>query len=148
MGGVDISSRQLNKLPLKFGKIEGHFICDMNELATLEGAPSDVGSYFDCNNNKLTTLIGSPIEVGGDFYCNDNNLITFEGYPSRIDGDFICYNNPIWGVYKLFPNPKSFMDSLDYNYLRGDKIDKRRFREALEEFDIEIPESIPGWKYI
>jgi len=40
------------------------------------------------------------------------------------------------------------MDSVDYNYLRGDKIDKRRFKEALDEFGIDIPESIPGYEWI
>jgi carbamoylphosphate synthase large subunit len=40
------------------------------------------------------------------------------------------------------------MESLDYNYLRGKSIDKKRFQEALDELGIELPESIPGYKYI
>jgi hypothetical protein len=55
---------------------------------------------------------------------------------------------PIWAIYELFPDHNSFIDSQDYNYLRGDSIDKRRFREALDEIGIKMPESIPGWKYI
>ena len=42
----------------------------------------------------------------------------------------------ILGVYKLFPDHTSFIDSLDYNYLRGMSIDRRRFKEALDEVGI------------
>jgi len=149
VGGEFIcSNNQLTSLKGAPSRIEFNFECHSNELISLEGAPSYVGSYFDCNSNKLTTLIGSPIEVGGDFYCNDNNLISFEGYPSRMDGDFICYNNPIFQLFILFPDYKSFIDSMDYGYLRGTTIDKRRFREALEEVKRKVPKSITGYKYI
>jgi hypothetical protein len=149
VGGEFIcSNNQLTSLKGAPSHIEWNFNCNNNKLISLEGAPSYVGSYFDCNNNKLTSLIGSPIEVGGDFYCNDNNLISFEGYPSRMDGDFICYNNPIFQLFILFPDLKSFMDSLDYGYIRGRDVVKMRFQQALEEFDIKMPKSIPGWKYI
>jgi hypothetical protein len=40
------------------------------------------------------------------------------------------------------------MDSLDYSYLRGTTIIKWRFKEALEEIGMDLPESIPGYKYI
>jgi carbamoylphosphate synthase large subunit len=40
------------------------------------------------------------------------------------------------------------MDSLDYNYLRGKSIDRKRFEEALDELGIETPEYIKGWKWI
>jgi hypothetical protein len=40
------------------------------------------------------------------------------------------------------------MDSLDYNYLRGSSIDKKRLEEALGEFDIKMPKRISGWKLI
>ena len=56
--------------------------------------------------------------------------------------------NSIWEVYKLFPDWKTYKDSLDYGYLRGDRIDKRRLEEALEEIGIEVPNEIMGWKWI
>ena len=55
---------------------------------------------------------------------------------------------PIWAIYELFPDHKSFIDSQDYNYLRGRNIDKRRFKEALDEIGIDIPKRIKGWKWI
>ena len=147
-GNVDISYyRRLTKLPLKFGKVTGNFWTQSNKLTSLEGSPREVGGGFFCQDNKLTTLEGGPIYVGRDFDCSTNDLITLEGLPKKF-GDFVFINNPIWNVYELFPDIKSFLESMDYNYLRGKSIDKIRFKESLEELNIEIPESIPGWKYI
>jgi hypothetical protein len=127
------------------------FGCNDNKLITLEGAPRKVGGDFLCRNNKLTSLLGGPIYVGEGFDCEENNLISLEGGPTEFgeDFDFYCEENPIWNVYELFPSYKSFMDSLDYNYLRGKSIDKRRFEEALDEVGlIKMPKRISGWKWI
>ena len=189
-GNVNLETRGLKELPLKFGKVTGYFYCHSNQLTTLEGGPSEVGGYFDCGNNQLTTLEGAPREVGGDFNCYNNQLTTLEGAPREVVGSFncsynqlttleggprsvggdfncynnqlttlegsprsvggyfSCYNNPIHSVYILFPDHKSFMDSLDYNYLRGSDIVKFRFKEACEEAGIKVPKSINGYKYI
>jgi hypothetical protein len=103
---------------------------------------------FYCTYNKLTSLKGSPTEVGGEFWCYDNQLISLDGSPIEIGGDFHCERNPIWEVYCLFPDYKSYIDSLDYGYLRGTSIVKGRFKEALDEVGIEMPDKIKGWKYI
>jgi len=210
-GDVYLSSKGLNKLPLKFGKVTGNFECDYNELTTLEGSPREVTGNFYCTYNKLTTLEGSPREVTGNFYCTDNQLttlefgprevtgdfncrynklttlefgprevtgdfncrynkltsleggpqevggdfscrnnqlITLEGGPISVGSDFYCNDNPIYSVYKLFPNYKSFMDSMDYSYLRGVDIVKSRFQEALDEQGIKMPNKIEGYNYI
>jgi len=147
-GDVDLSGEGLTKLPLNFGKVTGDFDCYYNQLITLENGPREVGGYFNCYNNKLITLEGSPREVGGHFSCSYNKLITLEGSPREVGGDFYCSYNPIYSVYKLFPDHKSFMDSLDYNYLRGTDIVKSRFEEALDEIGNEMPEKIEGYNYI
>jgi len=46
---------KLTKLPLKFGKVSGDFLCTHQELKTLEGCPKWVGGDFTCSFNKLTT---------------------------------------------------------------------------------------------
>ena len=147
-GDVNIAGRRLKTLPLKFGKVTGHFACFNNELTSLEGAPREVGGHFMCDVNKLVSLKGAPKEVGGSFHCMRNKLTTLEGGPREVGGDFNCHNNPIWNVYELFPNHKAFMESLDYDYLRGTTIIKWKFKEALDEVGIDLPESITGWKYI
>ena len=168
-GDVYLSGEGLTKLPLNFGKVTGDFDCYNNKLTTLEGGPREVGGYFCCNYNQLTTLENGPQEVDGDFYCYNNKLITLEGSPREVAGDFCCYNNrlttlegsprevggyfycednPIYSIYKLFPNYKAFMDSLDYNYFRGTNIVKIRFKEACEEAGIRMPKKIEGYNYI
>jgi hypothetical protein len=209
-GDVWLVSKELKKLPLKFGKVSGNFYCYDNQLTNLEGGPNRVsgefdcstnqltsllggpkvvGGNFDCYNNNLTSLLGGPIEVGGnfwcgvnqlttliggpkevgrDFNCEKNNLITLEGAPNHVGGNFDCdgnklislegaprdlggnfwcEGNPIYKVYCLFPNYKSLMDSMDYNYLRGNKIDRKRLEEALDEIGQQIPDNIIGWGF-
>jgi hypothetical protein len=168
---VNLRVKGLTKLPLKFGIVKGSFDCGDNELTTLEGSPIEVSGGFKCNNNKLTSLEGSPREVGRVFYCSGNQLTTLEGGPDHVGGDyycgrnklttlegspidknvrrhFSCKDNPVYSIYKLFPSYKSFIESLDYNYLRGTNIVKMRFKEALEELDMEMPEMIEGYNYI
>ena len=119
-GDVDLSSKNLTKLPIKFGVIIGYFSCDDNQLTSLEGAPQFVGSYFYCHNNKLTSLKGAPQEVSGDFYCHNNKLTTLEGAPQKVGNSFYCYNNKLTSlvgapekVGKLFNCGNNQLTSLD-----------------------------------
>ena len=75
---VDLSNKGLTKLPLKFGRVSGHFDCGDNQFTSLEGSPIHVGGHFECGRNHLTSLEGAPREVGGDFYCNNNQLTSLE----------------------------------------------------------------------
>jgi hypothetical protein len=123
-GNVDLSSKDLVHIPLKFNKVSGKFICDSNRLTSLEGCPkyvgggfrcdanrltslefcpTEVGGSFSCGDNRLASLEFCPTEVGGDFYCNSNRLTSLEGCPKEVGGDFICSNNrlPV-AINKLF----------------------------------------------
>jgi hypothetical protein len=96
-GGVNLYSRRLTQLPVRFGIVTGFFDCGNNKLTTLEGSPKEVGGYFVCSSNKLTDLTGSPNTVGGYFDCSNNELTSLEGSPKEVyGGDFDCSNN-----YKL-----------------------------------------------
>ena len=115
-GNVDLSNRELKKIPLKFRNVRGHFSCSGNQLTSLEGCPQSVdgdfyfhsnrltslegcpqsvGGDFYCNNNKLTSLEGAPQSVGGDFYCSINKLTSLEGCPKSVGGDFLCHSNQL-----------------------------------------------------
>jgi len=94
-GDVDLSGKNIDKLPLKFGKVTGHFFCSYNQLTSLEGSPSKVGGDFICYENKLTSLEGSPSEVGGGFYCSGNKLTSLEGSPKEVGGGFDCRYNQL-----------------------------------------------------
>jgi hypothetical protein len=168
-GAVDIQFRRLNKFPVKFGivtgffncrnnklrtlkgspiKVSGSFECSSNDLISLEGCTMEVNEDFFCDRNNLTSLVGGPKEVGVIYYCYNNKLVSLEGIPDKITY-LDCLNNPICEIYYLFPDHKSYLDSLDFNYLRGDKIVKGRLSKALKEIGIyEVPDIIPGYEYI
>ena len=78
---------------VKFGKVNGDFYCENNQLTTLVGAPQSVGGYFYCYANQLTTLEGAPKTVGGGFNCGDNELTTLEGAPQKVREGFYCSDN-------------------------------------------------------
>jgi len=88
-GNVDLSDLYLEKLPdfLEDVIVKGHFFCHNNSLASLEGAPKEVGGDFSCHSNSLTSLEGAPMEVGGNFYCYNKSLTSLEGVPKEIGGN-------------------------------------------------------------
>jgi hypothetical protein len=169
-GDVDLSSKSLDKLPVNFGTVTGHFSCYNNLLVSLEGSPIKVGGYFDCSDNhltslegsprevggsfnchynQLTSLEGSPREVGGNFYCSDNQLRTLKGISERIDGDLFLTENPINNICRLFKTTKQFIELLnDYNFIYKDKIIKARFEQACIDAGIEIPKTIKDYDII
>ena len=71
---VWLDGLDLEKIPLKFGKVDGNFHCSYNKLTSLEGCPEFVSGYFACSNNKLVSIEYCPEEVGGDFFCYQNNV--------------------------------------------------------------------------
>jgi hypothetical protein len=157
---VDLSYRELTKLPLKFNRVNGNFSCNNNQLTSLEGCPKEVCGSFGCSDNKLTNLIGCPNYVVGpfsSFYCYRNNLTSLEGCPSDVVGSFLYSSNPISTIIDLFKfNVKIYLEYQEtYNFVRKDcKIVKHLLEEALKDFNeyynrsVELPEKIKGYTYI
>ena len=84
-GDVDISHKNLDSIPIKFGRIFGQFNCNYNNLTSLENAPSIVDFGFSCSFNNLTDLQGGPgLVPDGDYYANFNKLKSIMGYPSNV----------------------------------------------------------------
>ena len=94
---VDLISKGLTKIPLKFGNVSGYFLCKENQLTSLEGSPKEVGGNFNCSyNNQLISLEGSPESVGGDFNCSySNQLTSLDGSPRSVGVNFWCNNNQL-----------------------------------------------------
>ena len=87
-GGVYLSYRKLDRLPLKFNRVLGQFDCSYNELTSLEGCPKYVGGSFFCSGNKITTLEGGPDIVNLNYFSNFNVLlISTKGFPSIVSND-------------------------------------------------------------
>lgn len=83
---VQITDKALEngKLPVKFNKIKGNFICSNIKLSTLENSPKIVEGVFNCSGNQLTSLKDSPEDVF-IFDCSNNSTLTsLEGIPKII----------------------------------------------------------------
>ena len=156
-GDVDLSDKDLTKLPLEFGVVKGRFICSSNNLTTLKGAPEKVGGGFYCSSNNLTTLEFAPVKVGGGFYCSSNNITTLKGAPEKVGGGFSCYSNNILdvealvkcnigGKFYITNNPISNIiddiEDIEHFYLirplNGNKLSKELYDEVRE--DLGLPE--------
>ena len=92
---VNLIRQELTELPIKFGKIEGNFLCCDNNLTSLNGAPEYVSGIFSCARNQITSLAGCPKEIRGDFICCVNKLSSLADAPISVGGDFNCSNNEI-----------------------------------------------------
>lgn len=87
-GPVDLSSKELTKIPIKFNKVTGFFSCVGNMLVNLENAPRRVERNFMCQhqyNGSFISLKGAPEYVGFRFDFNDNeNLKDFTDFPTYV----------------------------------------------------------------
>lgn len=92
-GNVDLSSKNLSILPLKFRRVMGNFNVQYNCLKTLENSPVSVGGNFNCFNNALNDFKDGPKWVGGDFYGYKNKLISLKGSPAEIAGSYYISGN-------------------------------------------------------
>ena len=141
-GNVDLSSRNLEYLPLRFNYIEGSFDCSNNELKTLEGCPQTVGGDFDCYSNELKSLEGSPKTVGVDFYCYKNELKDLEHFP-EVSGTIDIEDNIVYClVYTFINKADSFIieDFTDYEIVRnGNTVMLDRLQTFIRDNDLEMP---------
>jgi hypothetical protein len=173
-GDVDLYRKGLTKIPLKFGKVSGNFSCGYNQLESLSGAPLSVGGDFSCGDNQLKSLEGSPLSVGGRFYCHSNQLISLEGISGRISGAIYCNSNqlrdvkgvkdgwlgefgvvgnPVYEIFKLFPEDKwdEVIEILnEYEVIRddGNLIILQRLEQVFLDLGLKVPEieEIRGYK--
>jgi hypothetical protein len=151
--------------PLEVGE---EFSCYNNNLTILLGGPVKVGTNYNCAHNKLVSLKGSPEKIECNFYCMYNKLTTLNYCPKYIKGhinfggnkiynieefpkgitELLCKNTPLYEIYSLFDgNFENFINSFDMNYLRGVKINKRRFEVALREIGKETPDKLNYYNY-
>jgi len=162
---VDIQSTEpfyirgnFGKLPLRFGKVEGNFICKELGLTTLEGCPEIVEGDFNCDRNLLTDLKGCPKEVGGNFNCERNNITSlvdcpkkvgfsffassnrirnFDGFDCDFDHEFYIHSNPVGSIVEY--GDKDFIKwSKTYKVIKDDVVNLKRLRYVMGEFDRRI----------
>ena len=132
---VDLSRKNLTKLPLKFNKVSGSFYCFSNQLTTLEGSPKEVGGSFGCSYNQLTSLEGGPKEVSGYFNCDNNQLTSLEGGPTKLRDDFYCDRNPLPDIILNSKYLKQILlEGDDFYICKNGKLDMSSFEYMIDIF--------------
>lgn len=107
-GSLDLSSKNLTKLPFQFGEIHGSFSCSDNHLSSLKNAPKIVRGNFICKDNKLKSLDFSPIEVYGNYVASNSEeslhkeLCSIEVYKNLEEKNYTL----IAPWFKSLPNTK------------------------------------------
>jgi len=92
-GSINMAYLDLIKIPYKFNRCSGDFICSYNKLLTIKNSPKYVGGKFDCSYNYIQTLVGGPDQVT-TYLCNNNKLKNLEGSPKYVKF-FNCSSNNI-----------------------------------------------------
>ena len=157
-GDVDLGewSNKLEKLPIRFGRVTGHFICSRNSLKSLDGAPNFVGGDFNCSYNELNDLVGGPEHVDGLYKATYNEIVNFNGFP-KYCGLFYVSSNPVYELYKLFKDFSNCNTSLsmiplflDYDILQDGVVILDRLNDFLEEIGklVKPITSVDGYKCI
>ena len=114
---VNLYSKKLKSINVKFNEVTGYFDCSFNELETLEGCPEIVEGGFYCYNNRLKTLKGSPKKIDGSFYCHYNELESLEGCPEVVNGDFNCNHNQLTSLEGCPQIVKGYFDCSHNNLI-------------------------------
>ena len=148
---VNLCKKGLTELPLKFGVVTGHFLCNSNNLTSLEGCPLRVSGSFTCRRNNLTSLEGCPKYVGRDFWCTNNNIREFTGV-KYIEEHLWCGGNPIWNIWEIIsPHKKWDEDQMDlFEDLSviqddGEAVAIDRLNFFLEEIGLKPVEKVRGY---
>jgi hypothetical protein len=109
---VDLFNKKFEIIPIQFGRVNGDFYCQNNNLITLKGSPREVSYDFYCQYNELTSLEGGPKKVGENYYCHYNSLTTLEGGPKVMGKYFNCENNPVYENYSKYDNYIHYMRTI------------------------------------
>ena len=125
--GVNLSYKNLTKLPLKF---------------------RNVSSSFYCSSNYLTNFEGAPTYVGGHFQCIDNNLTSLELFPTHLVGSFNCDYNPVYEIWNLFRDKSKVELFNDYDIIRGTDIAIDRLNDFLITIGKNPVKSVEGYNNI
>ncbi len=74
-----------NRLPFRFGRVEGDFNVSYCGLNTFEGMPYYVKHTCWISHNSATTLVGLPNHCNSLVMEGLSELASFEGFPEQVD---------------------------------------------------------------
>ncbi len=94
-GDVNLKGQNLARIPIKFGRIEGHFDCSENKLKDFDFAPYYVAHGFYASQNELTSLKGCPNFVGADMNVSENKIKNLDFFPKFLGREFNISKNEL-----------------------------------------------------
>ena len=146
--------------------INRHFNCNYTKIKDFKGGPEVVMGGLFAGNCELTSLEGLPKEIGDSLYITNEEV--WDPSPLRdvkiglnvrgggrinhlLEFFFWIHDlrsvNRIFGTYSIAY--QRFIESLDYNWVKGSsedpKIDLFRLKEAMNEFDIDIVQKVRNY---
>lgn len=153
-GGFTCQNSSITSLEGCPDTINGNCWITGNKIGNLVGGPTMVQGDCAIKSNKLVSIEGLPKMIKGDLVLGEAgfDINLWDPTPMRdteIGGKFThtSKNSPLYMLTYFFESScgedwyNTFRESLDYNWIRGDrnnpKIDLFRFREALDEFQIQ-----------
>lgn len=107
---VELSHKDLNKIPLQFRNVSGYFYVYKNNLTSLKGSPIKCRE-FDCSRNLLTSLEYGPKEVRFQYACYNNLLKNLNHSPITFER-LSAFSNPLESI----DGYNGTLDKLDINY--------------------------------
>lgn len=143
----------------------GSFYCGNTLITDLKGGPKKVWGNFECRHNHfLISLKGFPSIISGwtNLFGNKNlkevnDLKDIKLSDQSAGWFFTCERemdireSGFSGLATWFYPPQTFFDSLAWDYfveVGGEiKISRRKFKEACEDLDIEMPKGISGYTW-
>lgn len=154
IGSLSIQNSSITSLEGCPETINGNCIIMGNKIANLVGGPIMVQGDYKIKSNKLTSIEGLPKVITRDLVLGEAgfDINLWDPMPMRdteIGGKFThtSKNSPLYMLTYFFESScgedwyNTFRESLDYNWIRGDrnnpKIDLFRFKEALDELQIQ-----------
>lgn len=140
--------------------INGDLDCNSTKITNFRGGPEIVRKSLFAKNCNLTSLEGLPKEIGETLLFTGEEIwdpsplrnviigqsLQCSGKISKLINFFFelhgNYNSAGFVFLTTILPYQRFIESLDYNWVKGDaeepKIDLFRLREAMEEFDLHL----------
>ena len=84
--------KKFEKIPIKFGTIDGDFYCQGTNITSLENSPRDVCDFYISNSKRLKSLEVGPYIVRGSYICSESSLNNLKGIVDEVFS-FYCANN-------------------------------------------------------
>lgn len=102
---LTIKNTEIEKFEVQFADVKGDFRCEGTKIQSLVGAPRKVGGVFSCaRDHFLISLQGAPTEVGS-FDCHAcGNIKSLAHSPTKVKDLYDC--SQCWDIPSLNGAPK------------------------------------------